>query len=310
MRITVKLGAFMEATGPASRLSSVLSRFHFIENSNLNRPQQDQDQDQERELKKGGIIQTIFSHFPYSHHQTQSDPQITDDECTYCFMQKRTVHMVDFDQGNDSIIKKIIHIHRQRVAQNEQESSQVGQKPSEKENETEEELNVSEWKSIDHLGIFLKFLKKGDYQKDIVRMSCDERDLLKSRIEKYKNVFIDRFEKVYQLYDFEKLSTKNVFLKMKTHLEVQTSMGEVEKKEVKKLERLYKVEKAYQKVQRDVSRQRDAELMLLIFEGNDEDRELLALAHESIIKSDCLLRILDYYLKNYSLCKDHLLKVF
>lgn len=110
-------------------------------------------------------------------------------------------------------------------------------------------LSLHDFDNIDRIGIFLRFLKAGSYQQQILLMDDEQRNKLKKTIEKYKSIHIELFKSKYDLIVLESPSTDDVFLKMRSFLWSQSieESGE-ESKVYVKLGLLYRVEKAYQAV--------------------------------------------------------------
>jgi len=83
-------------------------------------------------------------------------------------------------------------------------------------------LSLHDFDSMDRIGVFLRFLKAGSYQQQILLMDDEQRNKLKIAIEKYKSIHIELFKSKYDVIILESRPSDDVFLKMRSFLWTQS----------------------------------------------------------------------------------------
>lgn len=148
---------------------------------------------------------------------------------------------------------------------------------------------------------FRGFLEKRKHESAIKQLTEKERVVLSERIEEH-------FQELKKLFDSGEMREKEKVANSIKELRRKVKHSHVERPQLmEKIEQLRRVEKSFEKVQVQLQIAQDEELLSILLEGTDADRDVIASSPGSIIKSQTLLELLYQYLEKYTLCESHLL---
>ncbi len=154
-------------------------------------------------------------------------------------------------------------------------SKQCEEEKCEKEKETTEKICEPEG--------FIKFLNKKHHKSAIKKLTEVERQKLKEQIDSHYSRLVVPKSSIDKLDGLKECS-----------------------EDQKLFEKVTKVKASFEKVQKQIQKEQDAELMFLILQGTDEDRKLLSIHSNSILKMENLFLIVAKHLKKTELCTTHL----
>ena len=157
----------------------------------------------------------------------------------------------------------------------------------EKEKEERNDLSSKIYKS-DRFEIFLN---KKHHIKAISKLKSFERDELKKQI----NECLSKIDLMEALSNEQQVESGSLTDQKIIDITLQNQR-----------EKVLKVKKSFEKVEKRLQRDQDKELIYLVLQGTEEDRKLLSLHLQSICKMESMFLLLANYISKTALCHNHL----